>query len=250
MNLLLSNDDGIDAPGLTALEDHMATLGTVWTVAPDKERSAQSHSLSLTKPLRVLPLGPRRWSVSGTPADCVYLAVHHLLEAHPDVVISGINNGSNLGNDIHYSGTVAAAREACLHGLVAVSVSLHRRAGEREAHWETAAAVTERVVAAIVADPPPAWVHINVNVPNIPLDQLRGLRACQLGRRTYTPMVDLRRDPRGRQYFWIGGPHDRFEPDPRSDGTAVEEGFASVTPLSAFPTHDATLAALERWTDE
>lgn len=250
MNLLVSNDDGIDAPGLHALEERMARLGTVTTVAPDTERSAQSHALTLTEPLRATPMGPRRWAVSGTPADCVYLAVHHLLDRHPDVVVSGINPGSNLGNDIHYSGTVAAAREACLHGLVAVSVSLHRRSGERDVWWETACDVAERVVRGIVARPPPAWVHVNVNVPNVPPDRLRGLRACGLGRRTYTPLVDLRKDPRGRQYFWIGGAHDRFEPDDLSDGRAVEEGWASVTPIHAFPTHAATLAALQEWTDE
>lgn len=249
MQLLLSNDDGIDAPGLQALEERMRTLGTVWTVAPDKERSAQSHALTLTEPLRAIPLGERRWAVSGTPADCVYLAVHHLLERHPAVVVSGINDGSNLGNDVHYSGTVAAAREACLHGLTAVSISLHRRGGERPL-WDTACAVAERVVQQLADCPLPRWVHLNVNVPNIPLEELKGLRACVLGRRTYAPLVDLRRDPRGRQYFWIGGGHDRFEPDELSDGRAVEEGWASVTPIHAYPNHLESLVAIREWTDD
>lgn len=250
MHLLLSNDDGIDAPGLLALEARMSTVGQVTTVAPDSERSAQSHALTLNDPLRVVPAGPRRWAVDGTPADAVYLAVHHLIDRHPDVVVSGINLGSNLGNDVHYSGTVAAAREACLHGMTAVSISLHKTPEQREIWWETACDVAERVVREVVRRPPPPWVHLNVNVPNVPPHELRGIRACVLGKRTYTPLVDLRRDPRGRQYFWIGGPHDRFEPEERSDGRAVEDGWAAITPIHAFPTHAPTLEALREWTDD
>lgn len=250
MNLLISNDDGIDAPGLLALEARMSGLGHVATVAPDSERSAQSHALTLNDPLRVVSAGTNRWAVDGTPADAVYLAVHHLLERHPDVVLSGINLGSNLGNDVHYSGTVAAAREACLHGMAAVSISLHKLPDQREIWWQTACDVAERVVHEVVRRPPPPGVHLNVNVPNIPPDRLRGLRACLLGKRTYTPLVDLRRDPRGRQYFWIGGPHDHFAPHPHSDGRAVEEGWASITPIHAFPTYEPMLEALREWTDE
>ena len=208
MVLLLSNDDGIDAEGLAVLERCLEPLGTVVVVAPDRERSACGHALTMDRPLRVREVAPRRWSVSGVPADCIYVAVHHLLDERPALVVSGINDGANLGTDVHYSGTVAAAREGCLQGLPAVSISLVRDGGPH--NWDTAARVAERVVSRLLAHPPAPSAHINVNVPNIPLEHLRGLRACRLGRRNYAPLVDVRSDPRGRPYVWIGGNHRPF----------------------------------------
>jgi 5'-nucleotidase len=249
LRLLLANDDGIDAPGLHALEAALAGLGEVTTVAPATEQSARSHALTFHEPLRVRSVGERRFSVSGTPADCIYLALHHLLDAPPDVVVSGINRGSNLGNDVHYSGTVAAAREACLAGFSAVSVSLHLEPGDRERHWGTAGAVAARVVRQVLGERLPPLVHLNVNVPNVPASDVLGLRACTLGRRTYAPSVVQRRDPRGRRYFWIGGEHEHFGEDDQTDGIAVERGWASVTPICAYPTHHESLEALRDWTD-
>jgi 5'-nucleotidase len=248
LTILVSNDDGIDAPGLLALEEALAPLGDVWTVAPASEQSAKSHALTMHDPLRAERRGERRWAVAGTPADCAYLGLLHLVPTRPDIVVSGINAGSNLGADIWYSGTVAAAREGCLHGIPAVAVSQHRPIGPDGPHWDTAGAVAVRVVEAMLAEPTPPWTYLNVNVPDVPLAALRGLAACPLGRRTYAHQVDAREDPRGRMYFWIGGPHATFEGD-HTDGRSVEQGWATVTPLDAYPADEVGLARVRRWTD-
>ncbi len=250
MRLLLSNDDGIAADGLAALAAALAPLGSVYVVAPEHEQSAKSHALTLREPLRVRSVGNNRWAVSGTPADCVYVALHHLLAEPPDIVVSGINHGANLGNDVHYSGTVAAAREACLHGRQAISVSLRRADAAGLPNWDTAAHVAARVVDAVSRHPLAALVHLNVNVPDIPLSDLRGIRATSLGERRYQPLVDARQDPRGVTYLWIGGPHIEFNGDPSSDGRAVDQGWASATPLDAYPNHADSLHALRSWTDD
>lgn len=250
MRVLLSNDDGFDAPGLRALAEALEPGFEVWVVAPTTEQSAQSHSLTMHKPLRAHPRGPRRWAVTGTPADCIYIALHHLmLEAKPDVVVSGINNGSNLGPDVHYSGTVAAAREACLHGRQAIAVSLHRKVDDPELHWETAGVYAARVVASVLGAPLPAGVFLNVNVPNLPQDSVRGLKSCRLGERVYDPLVVERIDPRGRPYLWIGGPHLHFGDDPNADGPSVEAGWATATPLDAAITSERDLERIHTWTD-
>ncbi len=246
--ILVSNDDGIDAPGLLALEAAMAEVGEVWTVAPATEQSARSHALTMHDPLRVERRGERRWAVSGTPADCAYLALLHLVPSRPDIVLSGINPGSNLGADIWYSGTVAAAREACLHGIPSIAVSQHRPMAADGPHWETAGAVAIRVLKALLADPMPPWTYLNVNVPDLALADLRGLAACPLGRRTYAHQVDVREDPRGRMYFWIGGPHETFE-GAGTDGVMLEEGWATLTSLGAYPADDGAIARVRAWTD-
>ncbi len=249
MRLLLSNDDGIDAPGLGVLTAALEDAHQVWVVAPATEQSARSHSLTMHDPLRLYPRGPRRFAVGGTPADAVYVALHHLLEQPPDLVLSGINHGSNLGSDVHYSGTVAAAREATLHGHQAVALSLHREPGDVELFWDTAARVAVRVAEAVRRHPIPPGVLLNVNVPNVPLPRLRGLKTCRLGDRVYERRVEERQDPRGKSYLWIGGPHLHFGPDPDTDGPAVEQGWATVTPLSAVITAHGELERLRDWTD-
>jgi 5'-nucleotidase len=250
VRLLLSNDDGFEAAGLRALADALEPVSELWVVAPTTEQSAQSHSLTMHKPLRAHPRGPRRWAVTGTPADCIYVALHHLMrDGEPDVVVSGINNGSNLGPDVHYSGTVAAAREACLHGRQAIAVSLHRKHDDPELHWATAAACAARVVRALVHAPLPTGIFLNVNVPNLPAADLRGLKGCRLGERVYDPLVVERLDPRGRPYLWIGGPHLHFGDDPDGDGSSVEAGWTTVTPLSAAITSERDLERIRAWTD-
>lgn len=250
MRLLLSNDDGIEAPGIQTLAAGLEGEHEVWVVAPASERSAMSHSLTMHKPLRASPRGERRWAISGTPADCIYVAVHHLMvEAPPDLVISGINRGSNLGSDVHYSGTVAAAREACLHGRPSIAVSLHGVSEGEQPHWPTAVEVARRLAQQVGADPLPRGVFANVNVPNVPLDALRGLKACRLGERVYGPLVVERLDPRGKPYLWIGGPHLNFGEDPDADGASVEAGWATVTPVSAEITWEPSLPQVRRWTD-
>ncbi len=245
MNLLVSNDDGIDAPGIAALAEALSDLGTVWVVAPSSERSAQSHALTMHKPLRVHQRKERWFSVSGTPADCAYMAVHHLLPEPPALMISGINRGSNLGNDIFYSGTFAAALEASFQGVAAVAVSLH--APHPRAHWETAQHVVRQLVPKILAEPWPRRVLFNVNVPNIPLHELKGIRAARLGERRYDSMVDRRTDPRGREYFWIGGEHAEFLGDEHTDGPAVLAGWAAVTPVFPDLTVESLLPRIDRW---
>jgi len=230
MNILLSNDDGIDAPGLIALEAELTSMGwTVWVVAPDSERSAQSHALTMHHALRVETRGPGRWAVSGTPADCVYLALHGLLDERPDFAVAGINNGANLGNDVHYSGTVAAAREACMNALPALSVSLHS-ASRGPRIWGPAANLAVEVIAEYASRGLPAGVHLNLNVPNGAT--CMGIRVCGLGPRHYEPLVSVRKDPRGKTYYWIGGPPRPTQGGEGTDVHWVNQGFASLTPLT------------------
>ena len=250
MKLLLSNDDGIDATGIQTLEKAVGALGTVWVVAPESEQSATSHALTMHKPLRARPRGEGRWAVTGTPADCIYLALHHLLPERPDLVLSGINRGSNLGNDVFYSGTVAAAMEACFNGLPSVAVSLHIEPEDRTNHWETAARVAVRVAQGVASSPLPERVLLNVNVPNVPYEGLRGIKVTALGQRTYAPLVDLRTDPRGRRYYWIGGAHEEFAPIEGTDGPAIEQKWATVTPFRPDLTYAPAFEALRAWADE
>lgn len=236
MRILVSNDDGYHSPGIVALADAVASLGEVWVVAPDAEQSAKSHSLTLLSPLRATRRGPRRYAVNGTPADCIYLGIHELLDGPPDLVISGINRGSNLGNDVHYSGTVAAAREACLAGVPAIAMSLHIEPEADTHHWETACDVARHVAAHVRDRGLPAHTLLNVNVPNVPAPALRGIRTATLGVRNYDNRVTRREDPWGRDYYWIGGAHLTFSDIAGSDGPLVEQGYASVTPLHSDPT--------------
>ncbi len=233
MRILVSNDDGIGAAGLQPLADALAALGEVWVVAPLHEQSACSLSLTMRRPLRVDRQGPRRFAVDGTPADCVYLAVHHLLPARPDLVVSGINRGANLGCDVHYSGTVGAAMEASFAGLRALAVSLYvdwKTPPERH-HWGTAADLAIQVARLMLDRPVRPLGLWNLNVPDRPAAEVPGIRLAALGRRHYDPLVDVRRDPRGRTYYWIGGDHRAFDPTPGTDGPAIEAGWATLTPL-------------------
>lgn len=244
MRILLTNDDGIDAPGLAALERALAGLGELWVVAPQKEHSAQSHAFTMHKPLRARPQGERRFACSGTPADCSYLGSHGLLPEPPDLVVSGINRGANLGYDVHYSGTVAAAREAVLHGIPAVAISLNLTGFERAPEWATAEAVARRVVEGVIADGLEPGILLNVNVPNVAADALKGLRVAPIGARSYHETVARRDDPWGRPYFWIGGLHKAFDQDPDTDGRLCELGWATITPLEVNPTADRALPGL------
>jgi len=247
MRILLSNDDGIDASGLAALHQALETLGELWVVAPASEQSAMSHSLTMHRPLRVRERAPRRFSVDGTPADAIYVALHHLMPAPPELVVSGINRGANLGFDVHYSGTVAAAREACLQGVPAVAVSAHTHDGPPR--FDTAGIVARRVAERVLAHGLGEGTLLNVNVPSVAPDDLRGLAAAVLGRRVYASAVDLRHDPRGQPYVWIGGPHQGFDGPDHADGRRVDAGWATVTPLSVDPTDYRALELARAWTD-
>lgn len=242
MRVLLSNDDGVHAPGLAALVQAFDG-DEVWVVAPDREQSASSHAISLHRPLRLAEVAPRRFAVDGTPTDAVYMGMNHVLKGRrPDVVVSGVNHGPNLGNDVLYSGTVAAAMEGALLGCSAIAVSL---ASPPPHAFEHAAAFAAALARRLVADPPPARTLLNVNVPAGPV---RGYRFARLGVRTYDSEVVEKLDPRGRKYFWIGG-GAAHQDIPSSDcNTVLDEGLVSVTPLHLDITHDAMLRSMRDWT--
>ena len=244
VRILLSNDDGIEAVGLAALERAMAPLGEVWTVAPATEQSAKSHSFTMYEPLRANPAGPRRFAVTGTPADAVYLALHGLLDHRPDLVVSGINRGSNLGTDVLYSGTVAAAREAAANDLPALAISLHVPEGSTVLHWDTAVAVAAKVAVALIQKPLQVGIVLNVNVPNVVLSELRGFRVAPLARRRYAPLAKKSIDPRGKPYYWIGGAHERFDGEPEADGPLCLAGYATLTPMSLDMTAHGVLGSV------
>ncbi|MSP55174.1 MAG: 5'/3'-nucleotidase SurE [Myxococcales bacterium] len=243
MNILLTNDDGFDAPGLRALEHALEGLGTLWTVAPLSEQSAKSHALSMRDPIRALERGPRAFAVTGTPADCVYLAVNQLLPGPPDLVVSGINAGSNLATDVFYSGTVAGAREASCFGVRALAASLWISGGA-EPHWAVAGRWVRQVAERMLSQPPTPGVLLNLNVPGV--EHPRGLKLATLGRRHYLPTVAARQDLRGKPYYWIGGDHERFEGPPNSDGHLCEAGWVTLTPLQLDHTAHDVLAGLGR----
>ncbi len=245
MLILVTNDDGIDSAGLHALEAVAASLGEVWTVAPATEQSARSHALTMHEPLRVHAHGPRRFAVTGTPADCSYLALHHLLPRKPDLVLSGINRGSNLGNDVVYSGTVAAAREAASAGVPALAASLWIRGDEPR--WDTAQQVVRTVAERILRHGLPERILLNLNVPDVVPEVLKGVRIAPLGRRFYTASVEEKLDPRGRRYYWIGGDHERFEGPEDTDGPLCEDGWAVITPLQMDLTAHGLLQELRTW---
>ncbi|HEV8322381.1 MAG TPA: 5'/3'-nucleotidase SurE [Myxococcota bacterium] len=244
MRILVSNDDGIHAPGIEALEAALARVGEVWVVAPDRERSAVGQSISIHQPLRVRAAGARRWAVDGTPADCIYLALAELMPERPDVVVSGINLGVNLGEDVFYSGTVAAAKEAAFRNIPAFAISqdVHgfaRGHGTLEevpdlgAAAELAAGLAQALGAArpsggAGAPALPPRTLLNVNVPNTPP---LGVRAAPLGVRNYVLEVERRVDPRGRSYYWVGGSASRPADIPGSDCNLLAEGYVTVTPL-------------------
>jgi 5'-nucleotidase len=246
--ILLSNDDGVRAPGLRALAEALAGLGEILIAAPDRERSAASHAISLDHPLRVEEVEPKVFAIDGTPVDCVYLALHHLVPRTPDLCLSGINNGFNLGSDIFYSGTVGAALEAALRGVPAMALSLERKVPQDFSH---AAAFCRDLVVDILARGPSAiepQTFLNVNLPTGPV---RGVRPTTMGRRIYRDQVSVRQDLRGRSYYWIGGPEQKGDDVPGSDCTAVAEGIASVTPIGLDLTHRPTLARLSSyWSGE
>ncbi len=244
MRVLLSNDDGIHAPGLAALAAAFPD-DEVWVVAPDREQSASSHSISLHRPLRVVEVAPRRYAVDGTPTDAVYMGMNLVLRGRrPDVVVSGVNNGPNLANDVLYSGTVAAAMEGALLGCHAIAVSL---ACSPPHEFGEAARFAAAVARLLVRTAHPAPVLLNVNVPRGPV---KGYRFVRLGRRTYGNEVVENTDPRGRKYYWIGGEGAVNEDVPHSDCNCVQDGLVAVTPLHLDWSHDALLAQMKSWTVE
>ena len=241
MTFLISNDDGVHAKGLAALHEAVTPLGESLVVAPDREQSAASHAISLHRPLRMRELRPGWWEVDGTPTDCVYLALNHLLpKDRPQLVVSGINRGPNLGDDVTYSGTVAAAMEGALLGIPSVAFSLV--SPKRTFDYAPAVPFVRAFVKALLDRPLAAGALLNVNLPEGPI---RGFTWTKMGKRSYGQLVEERTDPRGRKYFWIGGVENAHENIPGSDCNAVyNDQLASVTPLSLDLTHHALLDSL------
>jgi len=229
--ILLSNDDGVTAPGLLALRDALATFGDVIVCAPELNQSATSHSLSLHRILRLREVGEGVFAVDGTPADCVYVALHsgtRILPRRPDLVVSGMNHGMNLGVDVFYSGTVAAAREAAIRGFPSVAVSAEAQA-DRAAAAALGAAIARAALERFAASPVLPAPLLNVNIPP---GASWPVRATRLGARLYEEGVEYRTDPRGREYLWISGAGVRHDHVPGSDTEAYDEGVASITPLT------------------
>ncbi len=242
--ILLSNDDGYMAEGLRCLAETLGRLADVTVVAPDRDRSGASNSLTLLRPLRAHRAPNGFFYVDGTPTDCVHLAITGLLDQEPDIVIAGINHGGNLGDDILYSGTVAAAMEGRFLGLPAIAVSL---ASAQPVHWATAARVTERLLAALTTEMLPADTVLNVNVPDVPYGDLQGFEATRLGHRHKAEPVVAAQDPRGRPIYWVGPPGAADDAGPGTDFYAVSARRVSVTPIHADLTRHAALASLGAW---
>lgn len=239
--ILLTNDDGIAAPGLKVLERIARELShDVWVVAPELEQSGAGHSLTLRRPLRIRKLGRRRFAVDGTPTDAVLLAVKQIMkEQRPTLVLSGVNRGGNLGEDVTYSGTIAAAMEATLLGVPALALSLETEQG-KPYHWETAAQHGPRVIRQLCAAGWPANVFINVNFPNLPPERVGAVQIARQGRRKLGDELGERLDLRGEHYYWIGPMRTEESTQPGTDLAAVNDGNISVTPLHLDLTHERT----------
>lgn len=247
VNILLTNDDGVRADGLAVLASRLADLGTVHVVAPDRERSCTGHAFTMHEPLRVDRVAPHWYAVSGTPADCAYLGIFELCPT-PDLVVSGINHGYNLGSDVFYSGTVAGAVEAALHNIPAIAVSMGYAAG---ADFGPAAALVHALATTVQRERLPQGTVLNVNLPGPAHVRAQDSRTqfmwTRLGQRAYHKHVDSRKDPRGHAYYWIGGPPQTHDDPPGTDAFAVHRGLGSVTPLTLDLTHHDVLSTLPTW---
>jgi len=245
VRVLITNDDGVHAPGLAALMKRVAEVAEVVVVAPDRERSAVGHALTLHHPLRAARVADNVYSVDGTPTDCVNLGIHSLLSFRPDLVISGINRGANVGDDVTYSGTVAAALEATLMGIPALAVSLVTLgAGE---HYDVAADCAARLALTVFEKGLPPDTFLNVNVPDLPAERLKVALITSQGKRSYEGTIVDKVDPRGRSYYWIGTADLSFQDLPGSDYHAVSRGHVSITPLHIDLTNYASIETLKGW---
>lgn len=247
MNILVSNDDGYLSPGIRILAERLKALGHVTIVAPDRDRSGASNSLTLSRPLRPRLVEPDVWAVDGTPTDCVHLAIQGLLPVVPDIVVSGINHGSNLGDDVLYSGTVAAATEGRSLGLPAIAVS---NSAHHPEHLSVAADAVVDLVCRLVNHPLPAFTLLNVNVPDLPADQIKPMLATRLGRRHPSSGIVRDRDPRDREIFWIGAAGEGADAGEGTDFAAVAAGHISVTPVQFDMTRHSAIPGVADWLAE
>lgn len=244
MRILLSNDDGYFAPGILALAEALDGLGEIVVVAPEQNRSGASNSLTLDRPVSLRQAANGFYFVNGTPTDCVHLAVTGMLDYLPDIIVSGINHGANMGDDTIYSGTVAAATEGFLLGIPSIALSLTSFEGN---HFATAGRIARELVERFFHDPIPQPVLLNVNVPDIPYADLSGTEVTRLGRRHKAEPVVRMRSPRNDTVYWVGAAGAAAEAGPGTDFNAIERGCVSITPLQVDLTHTAQLQAIANW---
>lgn len=245
MHIMVTNDDGIHAPGIQALAEAMKELGNVTVVAPDRERSAVGHSLTLHSPLRIFELRKGWYAVDGTPTDCVNMGIHNMLPISPDLVVSGINHGANLGDDVTYSGTVAAAMEANLMGIPAIAFSL--ATVEKSGNFADAAQIALRVARQLTVNKLPADTFLNVNIPDCKLSEMLPALITSQGRRSFIGKIVDKTDPRGRKYFWIGSEVPNRNDEEGTDFYAINRRHVSITPLHLDLTNHKSLEILAGW---
>ena len=243
--ILCTNDDGIHALGLKTLIAVASSLGRVEVVAPDREQSATSHSLTVHRPLRATRTPEGHHVIDGTPTDCVLIGINQLLDQPPDFVLSGVNHGPNMGEDVLYSGTVAAAMEGTKLGIPAIAVSYSSRAADRIPGY--ADVLTDLIGTLVQRSDFPEETFFNINLPDVPVDELKGVRVTTLGRRVYADSLTRREDPSGREYFWIGGGVSSWSGRDDSDFRAVQAGYVSVTPLHLDLTNYRLISEVRSW---
>lgn len=247
MKILISNDDGVYAAGIRSLAEGLADIAEIIVIAPDRNRSGASNSLTLTKPLRVKQLENGYYCVEGTPTDCVHLALTGFIKEEIDLVVSGINEGSNLGDDVLYSGTVAAAMEGRYLGLPSIAFSM---AGDSIQHYDTAATIAKQLVLEMRANLLPPQTILNVNIPNLPINQIKGTKITRLGTRHCSEPTIKQYDPKGRPVYWIGPAGPEADSGSGTDFHAIAEGYVSITPLNLDMTHYKVMDTLTRWADK
>ncbi len=244
MIILISNDDGINSEGIKCLENTLRDLGEVWTVAPDRAQSAMSRALTLAMPLKATQLSNNRFMVNGTPSDCVNIAINRLMPVKPDIMISGINNGANLCDDISYSGTVAAAFEATILGIPAIAVSL---AARLNCIFQPAADFTKNIISEVLNHKLPENTFLNINIPDTKGEKITAAKITHQGKSLYENIITERVDPRGEKYFWIGGDGTSYADIPGSDADAVNNNVASITPINTDMTDYSALEIIKKW---
>ncbi len=246
MLILVSNDDGVYAEGIQVLAETLKKIARVVVVAPDREKSAASHSLTLHRPLRIVQVKKNIYGVTGTPADCVNLGVNEILDRKkPNLIVSGVNHGGNLGDDVHYSGTVSAALEGAMMGVPSIAVSLVLRDGKP--YFKPAALFAAKLARKVLKEGLPKGIVLNVNAPNLPQSKLKGYAYCKLGKRNYSDVIVEKLDPRKKKYYWIGGDEIGYENIPGSDCNAILEKKISITPIKVDMTDYPFLEKIRSW---
>ena len=243
--ILVTNDDGVRTPGLRTLAEHASALGEVYVVAPATEQSGVGHSLTLLHPMRMHEIAPKVIAVEGTPTDCVLLAYHRILPEKPAIVFSGINRGHNLGHDITYSGTVSAAFEATLLGMPAIAVSIGHE--KKKIHYDVAAKFAVKIGRRALKEGLPKDTLLNVNVPNLPVTKIKGVKVTRTGRCAYGDVIVEKKDPRGRPYFWIGTNDTEWEKTGGTDHEAIRNDRISITPIHLDLTNHSAIDKIKDW---